>query len=367
MSDTEYIRYSRQIVLPEVGVFGQQKLKNAKVLVVGSGGLGCPVLLYLAGVGVGKLGIVDFDTVDLSNLHRQILFHTLQVGQNKAVCAVENLQKVNPEIEYEAHSFKLSAANVSDLFVAYDIIIDGSDNFSTRYLVNDACVITNKPLIHGAIYRYEGQVSVFNYNDGPTYRCIFPEPPKKETIPNCSQAGVLGTLPGIVGTQMANEAVKLILGMGTLLSGKMLLTDNLNLHYSMISFEKNEEEISKITSNPNWLLETDYNFDCEEFDAKKTHEISVKELKNKLYSGIQLQLVDVREFYEEPKFDELKAVQMPLGEIKTKYAKIRRDIPVVVYCQHGSRSLAAINLLQEEFGYTNLLNLTGGITGYLNN
>lgn len=366
MLDSEYNRYSRQIVLPEVGITGQEKLKNAKILVVGAGGLGCPVLLYLASMGIGKIGIIDFDAVELSNLHRQVLFDTAQIGQNKATCAKEKLKKINPEIHYKAYTFRLTAFNAMELFLQYDLIIDGSDNFSTRYLVNDACVITNKPLIHGAIYRYEGQVSVFNHNNGPTYRCVFPEPPEKGNIPNCSQAGVLGILPGIVGTQMANEAVKLIMGIGQLLSGKMLLTDNLNLNYSMISFKRNSQEVDKVKSNPQWLSTTDYNFDCEENVTKNNNEISAEELKNILKTNLEVQIIDVREIYEEPKTSELNALQIPLNSLRENIEKIRKDITVIIHCQHGSRSLAAINLLEKEYGYTNLRNLTGGIVNYLN-
>src|SRR5690606_19253182 len=215
-------RYSRHIILSEIGQAGQDKLLSAKVLVIGAGGLGCPVLQYLAAAGIGTLGIIDFDVVEISNLQRQVLFGTSSLGKNKAEAAKKHLEDLNPEISIMAYAEKLTYQNALELFKNYDIIVDGSDNFETRYLVNDACIITNKPLVFGAIYKFEGQVSVFNYQNGPSYRCLFPNPPQKDTVPNCSEIGVLGVLPGIIGSMQANEVLKIILGIGSTLSGKLL-------------------------------------------------------------------------------------------------------------------------------------------------
>ena len=247
----EKYRYSRHLLLEEVGLQGQEKLKKAKVLVVGAGGLGCPILLYLAAVGVGTIGVIDFDTIDASNLQRQTLFSTNDLGRSKAKVAKEKLNSNNPFIEVISYNEQLTNENALDLFSKFDIIVDGTDNFYTRYLVNDACLIANKPLVYGAIHKFEGHVSVFNYQEGPTYRCLFPNPPKAGSIPSCSEVGVIGVLPGIIGTQQANEVIKIILGTGKVLSGRLLIYNALQSSFMEIKINKtvvtifNKEEFLK--------------------------------------------------------------------------------------------------------------------------
>jgi molybdopterin/thiamine biosynthesis adenylyltransferase len=238
LNEQENKRYSRHLLLSDIGVSGQEKLKSGKVLVVGAGGLGCPVLQYLTAAGVGNIGVIDFDAVDLSNLQRQILYSTNDVGTNKALAAKNRLESLNPLIEITAYPYQLTNKNALELFAKYDLIVDGSDNFSTRYLVNDACILTGKTLVYGAIYKFEGQVTVFNYQDGPSYRCLFPEAPQQGSVPNCSEVGVLGVIPGIIGVYQANEALKIILGIGTVLSGKLLVIDALNNSQLELNIQK---------------------------------------------------------------------------------------------------------------------------------
>ena len=244
LSESEKKRYNRHLILDKVGIEGQQRLKNARVLVIGAGGLGCPVLLYLTAAGVGNIGIIDFDTVDESNLQRQVLFTTEDIGKNKALAAKERLLARNNCIEITVFPEKLTTENALELFGQYDIIIDGTDNFSTRYLVNDACVISNKPLIYGAIFKFEGQVTVFNYQNGPTYRCLFPNPPKAGSVPSCSDIGVLGVLPGLIGLQQANEALKIILQIGEILSGKLTIYNALGADTTIVNITKNETAVN---------------------------------------------------------------------------------------------------------------------------
>ena len=239
-------RYNRHIILSEIGQAGQDKISNAKVLVIGAGGLGCPILQYLTAAGVGSIGIVDFDSVNISNLQRQVLFGTSTLGKNKAEAAKQRLEDLNDEISIVAYPKKLTHCNAVDLFHKYDIIVDGTDNFETRYLVNDACIISNKPLVFGAIYKFEGQVSIFNYKNGPSYRCIFPHPPEKGSIPNCSEVGVLGVLPGIIGAMQANEVIKIILELGNMLSGKLLCFNALTLQNSIIRISRSEKTIQSV-------------------------------------------------------------------------------------------------------------------------
>src|ERR1035437_5209301 len=304
LTKEEINRYSRHIIMPEIGIEGQEKLKQAKVLVVGAGGLGCPVLQYLTAAGVGIIGIVDDDIVDETNLQRQVLYNKEETGKQKADVAAKKLKLQNQNVHLISHILHLTSANALEIISHYDLVIDGSDNFPTRYLVNDACVMLNKPLVFGSIFKFEGQVSVFNYKNGPTYRCLFPEPPIDS--PNCAEIGVLGVLPGIIGTLMANEALKIILGIGEILSGKLFVLDALNFQTQIISFEKDPENL-KISS----LI--DYDNFCtpplshgsppspleragvRQGEAK---EISVLELKQLLDSKKDFQLIDVREVSE---------------------------------------------------------------------
>ncbi len=355
LNKEETNRYARQIVLPEIRIVGQEKLKRAKVLVIGAGGLGCPVLQYLATAGIGTIGIVDDDVVEESNLQRQILYNKEEVGKPKAEVAERKLKILNPHINITSYILRLTAANALDIIKDYDLIIDGSDNFPTRYLVNDACVMLNKFLVFGSIFKFEGQLSVFNYKSGPTYRCLFPQPPQDS--PNCSEIGVLGVLPGIIGTMMANESLKIILGIGEILSGKLFVFDSLTSQSQIISFEKNPTN-SNITS----LIDYE-NFCLIHFGKVDIKEISVEELKGKISSKEKIQIIDVREPTEYSEFN-INGINIPLKTISNHTDKIRKDIPVIIHCQRGGRSKRAIELLQKEFGFTNLLNLKGGIEAY---
>ena len=349
----EINRYARQIVLPEIGLEGQEKLKRAKVLVVGAGGLGCPVLQYLVSAGVGTIGIADGDMVDESNLQRQILYSFVDIGKFKAETAKRKLTALNSYCKLHASNCKLTAANALDLVQDYDLIIDGSDNFSTRYLVNDACVMLNKPLVFGSIFKFEGQVSVFNHRNGPTYRCLFPEPPQES--PNCCEIGVLNVLPGIIGTMMANEALKIILGIGEVLSGKLFVFDALSSQANSISFEKNPAN-AKINSL------VDYESFCNP-KGDSIREISSAELNKLIRQKEKIQIIDVREPGEYSEFN-INGQNIPLNLLPDNVDRIPKDIPVIIHCKGGTRSKRAIELLQLDFGFTNLYNLTGGIEAF---
>lgn len=360
LTDKEKNRYSRHLLLDKVGERGQEKLKAAKVLVIGAGGLGCPVLQYLTAAGVGTIGIIDFDVVDESNLQRQVLFSVSDVGINKAIAAKNRLEQLNQYVNFNVYQEKLTTQNALNLFEQYDIIVDGTDNFSTRYLVNDACVKTNKPLVYGAIYKFEGQVSVFNYKNGPSYRCLFPEAPEAGSVPSCSDIGVIGVLPGLIGTQQANETIKLILGIGTPLSGKLVVYDALETSQFTVKIEQNEEQImlaQKIDFDS-----YDYDYFCGLKQEKMENEINAKELQE-LITNESIQIIDVREEWEQPKVAALKAINIPLQTIPANLDKIDKSKKVVIFCQHGVRSLHAIDYLKQH-GYNNLLNLTGGIVTF---
>jgi len=350
LSPEELKRYNRHLILKEFGREAQEKLKSSKVLVIGAGGLGCPVLQYLTAAGVGTIGIVDFDKIDESNLQRQVLYSTEDIGKPKAQVAAEKLSQQNPYIKFEVHKIKLSKDNALSIFSNYDLIIDGSDNFPTRYLVNDACVILNKPLVFGSIFKFEGQVTVFNYKHGPTYRCLFPEPPAPGEVPNCSDIGVIGVLPGMIGTIQANEAIKVIAGIGEVLSGRLFLLDALSMNTTIIKFSSVEANL-RITSL------SDYEEFCGLIPKKKS--LTVQELKNKIDQGDEIVLIDVREKFE---YDicNLGGTLIPLNTIPNHIDKIPKDKSVVVYCHHGMRSASAIKFLEQQ-GFNNLLNLEGGI------
>ncbi|PCH97706.1 MAG: molybdenum cofactor biosynthesis protein MoeB [Bacteroidetes bacterium] len=354
LSKEEHSRYNRHIILPEVGLEGQEKLKLSKVLVVGAGGLGCPVLIYLAAAGVGTIGIVDFDSVDESNLHRQILFGTGDIGKPKAEAAKIKLQEQNPHVEVEVHNTRLTSKNAIEIIDKYDIIVDGSDNFPTRYLVNDACVILKKPFVFGSIFKFEAQISTFNYEGGPTYRCLYPDPPGAGEVPNCAEIGVIGVLPGIVGSIQANEAIKMIIGIGNPLSGKLLLYDSLSNSFNQLS-------ISPVKENFNITELIDYELFCGEVTGKtELKEMSVEELKAKLDNNEDIQIIDVREPFE---YDicNLGGELIPLGEITANIDRISTVKTVVVYCHHGMRSQKAIEQLLENSCRADLFNLNGGI------
>ena len=331
-------RYSRHIILSEIGQEGQDKLSKAKVLVIGAGGLGCPVLQYLTAAGIGTLGIMDFDVVEMSNLQRQVLFGTSSLGENKAEAAKKRLEDLNDSISIIAYPEKLTHKNAINLFNQYDIIVDGSDNFATRYLVNDASVITNKPLVFGAIYKFEGQVSVFNYNNGPSYRCLFPTSPEKGAVPNCSEIGVLGVLPGIIGTMQANEVLKIILGLGQPLSGKLLCYNALNSQTITLNINRSTSEIETILGKKD-SFHTQY---IKEICEIEIDTISIAEVINQT----NIQIIDVRETHETPKVKGLEVISIPLSKLETQLEKINPEKKKVIFCQSGIRSKKAVSILK---------------------
>lgn len=360
LSSQEKNRYNRHLILDKIGVEGQQKLKSAKVLVVGAGGLGCPILQYLTAAGVGTIGIVDFDTIDESNLQRQILFNINDIGKSKAETAKKHLSQLNPYIKFVVFNFNLSPKNAEDIFSDFDIIIDGTDNFSTRYLVNDACVKQNKPLIYGSIFKFEGQVAVFNYKDGPSYRCLFPTPPKAGSVPSCSQIGVLGVLPGIIGTQQANEALKIILNIGQPLSGQLLIYNALQAEYTKLKIHKNQTEIDKIKSIKFVIKKQDYDVFCG--IKKSQNSIDYNTFKTYLNHQDYL-IIDVREDWEQPQINATNLIRIPLDEIDDNIELIPTDKPVIFICQTGGRSANIIEFLTANYNYSNLINLENGIKG----
>lgn len=357
LTSEERNRYRRHLQLPEIGEAGQLRLKNARVLVVGAGGLGCPVLQYLAAAGVGTLGIVDADKVEISNLQRQILYGPDDLGQMKAEVAGRAVHRINPLVHTEVHTCRATLGNIRELIAMYDVVVDGSDNFPTRYLLNDACVTLNKPLISGAIYKFEGQVSVFNYQGGPTYRCLFPQPPSAQEAPNCDATGVLGVLPGLVGTAQAAETLKVVLGMGEVLSGRLWVLDVLSFQTRVMKFARRPEQaaINLLSANP-----TDYADLC----GAGVNAISAADLQQQLESEHAPFLLDVREPHEFATGHLPGATLLPLGSLHKGVASIPRHHPVVVYCRSGRRSARAIEQLQTEFGFANLLNLDGGIEAW---
>jgi molybdopterin/thiamine biosynthesis adenylyltransferase/rhodanese-related sulfurtransferase len=368
LSAEESKRYSRHLLMSTIGELGQKKLKTSKVFVIGAGGLGCPILQYITAAGVGKIGIIDYDVVDESNLQRQILYNVDDIGINKAVAAKKRLQGLNPLIDIVAYQYKLDNENALELFEQYDIIVDGSDNFSTRYLVNDACILSNKPLVYGAIFQFDGQVSVFNYEDGPSYRCLFPDPPKEGSVPNCSEVGVLGVLPGMIGTTQANEVLKIILGLGSVLSGTLMLIDALENTQLKVAIEKDQDQIDRVLSNRKGFKNYDYNLFCgltnDEKDASviSEGEISILALEDILKKEDVL-LIDVREEWEIPTIKKWNPLNIPLNTLKENLVKIDKQKKKVVFCQSGGRSAKAIAYLQEQ-GFNNLINLTGGVGSY---
>jgi len=339
-------QYSRHLMLEEIDVKGQEKLKKAKVLVIGAGGLGCPVLQALASAGVGTIGIIDDDKVEQSNLQRQVLFSHQDIGCYKATVAARRLRSMNPYIQFDTYTERLTSLNAIALFESYDIIVDGSDNFPTRYLVNDAAVLTGKPLVFASIFKFEGQVSVFNYNNGPTYRCLFPSPPEADTMPSCSEIGVFSVLPSIIGALQANEVLKIICEIGEVLSGKLLTMNALSLEQCVFGFSKNAPIIS--------ALEKDYGLFCGL--ATNVPEISLEVLKETKDTYL---LLDVRATEERTAFN-IGGIHIPLNLIEQRFDDIKTDKEIVVYCKSGFRSKKAIHLLQD-LGLKNvLINLKGG-------
>lgn len=343
-------RYLRQTTLKGFGIEGQLKLKSAKVLVIGAGGLGVPVLTYLNAMGVGTLGIVDADLVSLSNLHRQVLYTEKMVGIPKVVAAKTQLEVQNSVTKIELHQTFLSVSNALEIIADYDVVVDATDNFPTRYLINDACVLLNKPFVYGALHGFEGQVSVFNYKDGPTYRCLFPEMPGADAVPNCNEHGVLGIVPGIIGNLQALEAIKIIAGLGDVLSGVLLLFDGLTQRYQRMNLNLNPDN-KKITS-----LADSYDFDCE-IPLKA---IEAKDFQ-KIYDKDKIQLIDVRTIQEYLRQHLVGAKHIPLNELLGRVNEINLEIPVYVICQSGIRSQKAIVQLSEHFSGKEFINVKGGM------
>lgn len=347
------------MIMPEVGPEGQQRLNAAKVLCIGAGGLGSPAALYLAAAGIGKLGLVDFDEVDLSNLQRQILHGTKDVGRKKLESARERLHDVNPEIEIVTHPDRFTSENALEIISGYDIVVDGSDNFPTRYLSNDVCVFAKKPNVYGSVFRFDGQTTVFApHLGGPCYRCLFPEPPPPGSVPNCAQAGVLGVLPGIIGTIQASEAIKLILGVGEPLIGRLLYFDALKMKFREFNLRR-DPQCPVCGDSPSITKPIDY----EQFCGNSTGmipTISVRELKQKLDGRENFQLVDVREplEYEIASIDGAQLI--PLGELPDRLNELDRERLTIVHCHSGQRSAQAVRLMQEA-GFANVFNLDGGI------
>jgi len=357
-------RYSRHILLTEIGEQGQEKISASSVLMIGAGGLGCPVLQYLAAAGVGKIGIIDDDRVDESNLQRQVLYGVSDVGTYKVVAAQKRLQDLNPLISIDIYPERLTTDNALELFEGYDVIVDGTDNFATRYLVNDACVLAEKPLVYGSIYKFEGQVAVFNYQAGPSYRCLFPEPPAPGSVPSCSQIGVLGVLPGLIGTHQANETLKIILGIGEVLSGKLLVLNAMDSSSVVLNVQRNQQQVDRVLNQRDQFLTTNYDQFCNGSNDD-IEEITVDQLMERMATE-QLQLIDVREPSEQPKLDQPNVLNYPLGELSQHAHKIDRNKPTVVFCQRGGRSIKAIKELKKEYGFNNLVSLAGGIEALKN-
>ena len=366
LSNEEILRYSRHLIMPEVGMEGQLKLKNAKVLLIGTGGLGAPLGLYLAAAGVGRLGLVDFDVVDFTNLQRQVTFGTSDVGKPKSEAARVRLSNLNPAIQIESFETQLTSANALELFKDFDIIVDGTDNFPTRYLVNDACILLGKPNVYGSIFRFEGQVTVFGMPDGPCYRCLYPEPPPPGLVPSCAEGGVLGVLPGIVGSIQAMETIKLILGAGDSLAGRLLLFDALGMKFRELKLRKNPD-CPACGKNPTITKLIDYQEFCgirgEEAEAEVTaSEMQVEELKKRLDRGDDLYILDVREPHEY-QICNINGHLIPLGDLPNRVSELDTSKEIVAHCRSGVRSAKAVNFLRQA-GFKKVHNLAGGILAW---
>src|SRR4051812_3850704 len=359
----EQVRYSRHLLMPEVTVEGQKRLKGARVLCVGAGGLGCPALLYLTAAGVGTLGLVDFDTVDVTNLQRQILHGTSDVGRKKTESARARLHELNPHVQLEVHDCRFSSENAQAMVAQYDIVVDGSDNFATRYLSNDVCVWARKPNVYGSVFRFDGQTTVFAPQlGGPCYRCLFPEPPPPESVPNCAQAGVLGVLPGIIGMLQAMEAIKLIVGIGESLVGRLLHFDALKVTFRELKLRR-DPLCPVCGENPTIFAPIDYDQFCGTREDVSVPGISVHELKRKMEARERFELIDVREpfEFEIARIDGAKLI--PLGEIPARADDLHAEQTFIVHCHSGRRSAEAVRLLKQR-GFAKVYNLEGGIDAW---
>ena len=384
LSPSELARYSRHILIPDVGVAGQERLKASSALLIGAGGLGSPLALYLAAAGIGRIGIVEFDTIDETNLQRQILYGTSQVGESKLQRATDRLRDLNPAITIEPIEEPLTSANALELFKNYDVVADGTDNFPTRYLVNDACVLTGTPNVYGSIFRFEGQISVFNYQGGPCYRCLYSEPPPPGLVPSCAEGGVLGVLPGVVGALQANEVIKVLLGIGDVAAGRLVIYDALKLTFRQLKLRRNPNCVV-CGDNPTVTELIDYEQFCgmPAFEgsgggqAAAAHgaadngdgdggirEIDVFELQARMERGDDFQLIDVREPWEADINQIDGAELVPLGELPDRLDEFDRSASYVVHCKMGGRSANAVAQMQEA-GFRDVVNLEGGINAWV--
>ncbi len=371
LSNAEVARYSRHLIMPEVGMDGQLKLKAGSVLCIGAGGLGSPVAMYLAAAGVGRLGIVDFDVVDYSNLQRQVIHGTPDVGRSKLESARDTLQAINPEVHVETHEVALSSGNALDVLGGYDVIVDGTDNFPTRYLVNDACVLLGKPNAYGSIFRFEGQASVFAAEDGPCYRCLYPEPPPPGLVPSCAEGGVLGILPGVVGTIQATEAVKLLIGVGEPLVGRFLVYDALRMRFRELKLRR-DPDCPVCGDNPTVKELIDYERFCGvtpavpagESSAGTEGDATVEQLRARLDSGDGIFILDVREPQEHRICAIPGSTLIPLGELPSRLHELEGRGEMIVHCKSGARSAKAVRLLRDA-GFAQARNLRGGILRWI--
>jgi molybdopterin/thiamine biosynthesis adenylyltransferase/rhodanese-related sulfurtransferase/molybdopterin converting factor small subunit len=367
LTNEEIARYSRHLILPEVGVTGQLKLKQAKVAMVGAGGLGAPLGLYLAAAGVGRIGIVDFDVVDASNLQRQVIHGTRDIGRKKLDSAADRMRDINPHIEIDKFETGLDSQNALDILAGYDLVVDGTDNFPTRYLVNDACVLLKKPNVYGSIFRFEGQATVFAYEDGPCYRCLYSEPPPPGLVPSCAEGGVLGILPGIIGLVQATEAVKIILGIGETLKGRLLLYDALGMRFRELKLRR-DKDCPVCGEHPTVTKLIDYQEFCgvkpvSSASVPSSGVIDPVEVKKKQDSGDNFLLLDVREPHEYQIARIPGSTLIPLGQLPARLNELDKNAEIVAHCKMGGRSQQAVDLMKQN-GFTNVRNMTGGITAW---
>jgi adenylyltransferase/sulfurtransferase len=370
LTNDEIKRYSRHLIMPEVGVDGQRRLKAGKVLCIGAGGLGSPAAMYLAAAGVGTIGLVDYDVVDFSNLQRQIIHGTPDVGRSKLASAKDRLHAINPHVDIPTYETALSSENALQLFEPYDVILDGTDNFPTRYLTNDACVLLGKPNAYGSIFRFEGQASVFATKNGPCYRCLYPEPPPPGLVPSCAEGGVLGVLPGIIGVIQATEAVKLIAGIGEPLIGRFLIYDALRMHFRELKLRK-DPDCPVCGTHPTVTQLIDYEQFCgimpaapEPVTVTNATEITAVDLKQRLDRGDKLTIVDVREPNEYQINKIAGSTLIPLGDIPKRYSELNPADEIIMQCKSGARSARAADFLRS-VGFTRVLNLKGGILDWI--
>ena len=369
LGNDEILRYSRHLIMPEVGMEGQLKLKQAKVLMIGTGGLGAPLGLYLAAAGIGKIGMVDFDTVDMTNLQRQVIHGTADIGRPKLDSAADRMNDINPYVEIEKYETMLTSENALEIFKDYDVVVDGTDNFPTRYLVNDACVLLGKPNAYGSIFRFEGQATVFHHNGGPCYRCLYPEPPPPGLVPSCAEGGVLGILPALVGSIQATETIKIILGKGETLSGRLVLYDALKMKFRELKLRRNPE-CPVCGDNPTVRELIDYEQFCgipqvepEPEPGLSEWEIDVVDLKQRLDRGDPIFILDVREPHEYQICSLPDTVLIPLGDLPKRVNELNSADDIVVHCKSGMRSAKAVDFLRKA-GFRKVKNLKGGILAW---